>query len=1003
MTAATALSQDQLRDILSRSLSPDAAARQHAENALLASQTAPGHCITVLRLVASNEAADGPVRQAAAVHFKNMVKKGWAPNSGGPHGDDHDADAEFRKHAVPAQDRDVMKNHLVELMCTVPPQIQVQLGESISLIAASDFPSQWDNLLPDLISRLDNRDWSVVNGVLVTANSIFKRFRYVQRSDALYKDILYVLHRFQEPLTELFKAINAQLDAFTAGNNVAELRPRLAALRTICRIFYSLNYQDLPEYFEDHMEEWMAGFAKHLEYVNPHLEDNDEENEPGPIDVLQVAVIQNLYLYANKDEEPFLPYLAKFTTLVWNLLLRVSQLPKHDALATTGIRFLSSLVGKLMHRELFQEEATLREIFARIVIPNLMIREVDEERFEDNPQEFILSDMEGSDTESRRKCAQELLRAMCRQFEPQTTQICSEHVSQMLASFHADAANQWRNKDVAIHLMLGISIKTESAQYGVSQVNEGINVMEFFSSHVLTELQEPNMTVRPMVKATSIKFVSIFRNQFTKQHLEALLPLLIAHLGSPDVVVHTYAAAAMEKILTCKVDSGTQGGTISKVPKIGRAELNPVLNQLFTGLFSIVDNVDLDENEYVMKCIMRASNVARDDLLQVVQVVLEKLTAALARVAKNPKNPQYNHYLFESIAVLIRSVCTIDAAHTTAFENFLFPPFQDVLQKEVAEFTPYVFQLLAQILEFRPEGTGLGAAYTALFPPLLSPTLWECKGNIPALTRLLIAYLSKGASEILVQQPNSLLGILGVFQKLISSQANEQYAFDLLRAIVMYVPQEAFMPRFKDVLQIILTKMQKKKTEKLVGLISHFFALFVGKFGPQAYFEQLNLLQNGLGLNILAHVWIPRLLFAPPTRLEAKTQIVGLTKLLCETPVLLADANAENIWSQIVCCAVKIVASPDSHLDSLSADGDDDDVEIGYDATYSVLHFAARPARDPFPDVPDASIMLAQSLHRLCASHPGRFTPLIQKGFESDPKLGAGLESLCLRAGVSLS
>ncbi|KAL7465328.1 hypothetical protein ACHAXS_005653 [Conticribra weissflogii] len=640
--------------------------------------------------------------------------------------------------------------------------------------------------------------------------------------------------------------------------------------------------------------------------------------------------------------------------------------------------------------------------FNSILVLPFGIRQVDEERFEDNPQEFILSDMEGSDTESRRKCAQELLRAMCRQFEPQTTRICSEHVSQMLAAFHADAANQWRNKDVAIHLMLGISIKAESAQYGVSQVNEGVNVMDFFSSHVLTELQEPNMTVRPMVKATSIKFVSIFRNQFSKQHLEALLPLLIAHLGSPDVVVHTYAAAAMEKILTCKVDGGTQG-TSSKVPKIGRAELSPVLNQLFTGLFAIVDNVDLDENEYVMKCIMRASNVAKDDLLQVVQVVLEKLTAALAQAAKNAKNPQYNHYLFESIAVLIRSVCTIDAANTTAFENFLFPPFQDVLQKEVAEFTPYVFQLLAQMLEFRPEGAGLGAAYTALFPPLLSPTLWECKGNIPALTRLLTAYLSKGANEIAVQQPNSLLGILGVFQKLISSQANEQYAFDLLRAIVIYVPQEAFMPRFKDVLQIILTKMQKKKTDKLVGLVSHFFALFVGKFGPQVYFDQLNLLQNGLGFNILAHVWIPRLLSAPPTRLEAKTQVIGLTKLLCETPALLADATAQNIWSQIICCAVKIVVSPDSHLNALSTDGDDDDVEIGYDATYSVLHFAARPARDPFPDVSDASIMLAQSLHRLCASHPGQFTPLIQRGFESDPKLGAGLESLCLRAGVSLS
>jgi len=255
-----------------------------------------------------------------------------------------------------------------------------------------------------------------------------------------------------------------------------------------------------------------------------------------------------------------------------------------------------------MHGKLFEGEGTLREIFVKIVIPNLTIREIDEERFEDDPTEFILSDMESSDTESRRKCTQELLRAMCRQFEVQTTLICSEHVSQMLGQFAADK-NQWKMKDVAIHLMLGIAIRAESAQFGVSQVNEGVNVMEFFSQHVLTELQESDMSVRPMVKATSIKFVSIFRNQFTKEQFGALMPLLIAHLGSSYVVVHTYAAAAIEKMLTAKVD----GPNNTKVSKIGGDELKPFLNILFTGLFSIVENVELNENEYVMKCIMRAN------------------------------------------------------------------------------------------------------------------------------------------------------------------------------------------------------------------------------------------------------------------------------------------------------------------------------------------------------------------------------------------------------------
>lgn len=440
------------------------------------------------------------------------------------------------------------------------------------------------------------------------------------------------------------------------------------------------------------------------------------------------------------------------------------------------------------------------------------------------------------------------------------------------------------------------------------------------------------------------------------------------------------------------------GPNNTKVSKIGGTELKPFLNDLFTGLFSIVDNPELNENEYVMKCVMRALNVAKDDLMDVVQVVLEKLTAALARVAKNPKNPQYNHFLFESIAVLIRAVCTKDAAATSAFEQFLFPPFQTVLQMEVVEFTPYVFQLLAQILEFRPEGAGLGEAYSSLFPPLLTPTLWERKGNIPALSRLMTAYLSKGPNDLVPH----LLGILGVFQKLISSKANELYAFDLLRAIVMYMPADAFMPRMKDIVQLILMKLQQSKTPKYVGLVTHFFALFVGKFGSQAYLDQLNQLQPGLGLTLMVQVWVPRLQAVSPMRLEAKTQIVGLTKLLCETPALLADTNGQQIWSQLLACAVKIVCSPESHLSSLSVQENDDDAEIGYDATFSVLHFATRPARDPFPDVQDASASLVQSLGKLCAAHPGQVTPLIAQGLSPDPKLSAGFDGLCQKAGVQL-
>lgn len=320
--------------------------------------------MAVLRFVAGDTPSNPAVRQAAAVHFKNIIKKGWdVTNEDGTDG-----------ITFSPSDRDIIKNHLVELMCTVPPAIQAQCSESISLIAKVDFPDNWQNLLPELVQRFNSPDIAVVNGALLTTNSIFKPFRYVQRSDALYRDILYSLNIVQAPLLTKFKATGQQVDALV--NNKTELEPRLEALRTMCRIFYSLNWQDLPEYFEDHMPEWMTEFAKYLKYENPLVTDADEETEPSPIDALQAAIIDNLYLYADKDEEAFMTFLPEFTKLVWNLLLSVTSYPKHDSLAVRGIKFLSMLVAKPMHKSMFQDEATLREIISKIVIPNLMIREV---------------------------------------------------------------------------------------------------------------------------------------------------------------------------------------------------------------------------------------------------------------------------------------------------------------------------------------------------------------------------------------------------------------------------------------------------------------------------------------------------------------------------------------------------------------------------------------------------------------------------------------------------
>lgn len=154
---------------------------------------------------------------------------------------------------------------------------------------------------------------------------------------------------------------------------------------------------------------------------------------------------------------------------------------------------------------------------------------------------------------------------------------------------------------------------------------------------------------------------------------------------------------------------------------------------------------------------------------------------------------------------------------------------------------------------------------------------------------------------------------------------------------------------------------------------------------------------------LLTQVWLPWLQTSPPTRLAAKIQVVALTELLCKTPSLLKDISKVEVWCEVLRCVVMIVISPDSHLSTLTLtpEGNIDDVEIGYGATFSVLHFALHPAKDPFSDISDASTTLIESLSQLCSAQPGRLTPLIQQGLQSDPKMSSGLESLCKKLGVS--
>jgi exportin-2 (importin alpha re-exporter) len=103
----------------------------------------------------------------------------------------------------------------------------------------------------------------------------------------------------------------------------------------------------------------------------------------------------------------------------------------------------------------------------------------------------------------------------------------------------------------------------------------------------------------------------------------------------------------------------------------------------------------------------------------------------------------------------------------------------------LAEYVPYVFQVLSQMLELHPQ-TDLPTEYSSLLPFLLTPVVWQQKGSIPGLVKLLRAYLARDSSQMLAAgQVTNVLAI--VQQRLIPSKMNDVWGFELLQAVVLYV------------------------------------------------------------------------------------------------------------------------------------------------------------------------------------------------------------------------
>jgi exportin-2 (importin alpha re-exporter) len=241
-------------------------------------------------------------------------------------------------------------------------------------------------------------------------------------------------------------------------------------LNLIVELFYDLSCQELPPLFEDHIKAVTALLHKYLTYDNALLH-TDDENESGPLEHVKSGIFELLSLWIGKYEEDIGPLIEPFITSSWSLLTTVSPETKNDVLVSRALQFLTSVTNIKTHAQAFNNVDTLGQVVEKVILPNITLRESDVELFEDEPIEFIQRDLEGSDSETRRRAATDFVRKLMEQFESLLTGVASRSIEQHLQYYNADK-DDWKSKDTAIYLFSSVAAKgVVTSAHGVTALN----------------------------------------------------------------------------------------------------------------------------------------------------------------------------------------------------------------------------------------------------------------------------------------------------------------------------------------------------------------------------------------------------------------------------------------------------------------------------------------------------------------------------------------------------
>ena len=163
-----------------------------------------------------------------------------------------------------------------------------------------------------------------------------------------------MLGKFCQPYYGIFQHVDGLLSSPSSSLPANSSLPLLAeSLLLLTELFHDLSSQDLPPFFEDHLNEFMGAegqgatggwLLKYLSWEREELKgdvsfpirvtriwlnDQEDDEAPGPLQRIRASICEIAELYAQKYLDAF-PQLGSFVNGVWNMLTTLGPGARND-------------------------------------------------------------------------------------------------------------------------------------------------------------------------------------------------------------------------------------------------------------------------------------------------------------------------------------------------------------------------------------------------------------------------------------------------------------------------------------------------------------------------------------------------------------------------------------------------------------------------------------------------------------------------------------------------